>query len=180
MQPYVAQVMIFSFNYAPRNWAFCNGALFPINQNQALFSLIGTYYGGDGIRTFALPNIQDRAVMSAGQGQSLSNYALGATPGVANVALTQGQIPLHTHTVSGDVPSQGGAFELLPKQGDWIGNRAGALPADSLLAPAATPGRAFNPQTISTVGGSAPHTNQQPYLAMNFCIALYGIFPSRN
>jgi microcystin-dependent protein len=180
MQPYVAQVMIFGFNFPPRSWAFCNGALLSITQNQALFSLIGTTYGGDGRLNFALPNIQDGAVMAQGQGPGTSSYALGQKSGVSDVTLLPANLPTHTHTVSGLADPTATDFKMAPAQGDWIGNRVGGPPADVLFATAPAAGQAFAPQTITFTGGSLPHANEQPYLCMNYCIALSGIFPSRN
>lgn len=180
-EPYIAQIMIFAFNFAPRNWAFCNGALLPIAQNQALFSIIGTTYGGDGRTTFALPNIQDSSVMSIGQGPGLSNYVLGQTSGVAEVTLTQTQMPAHTHTVSGSNANNPPDFKLAPIQNDWIGGRVGGTGnKDFLFATDPGASQTFASSVISVSGGSLPHMNEQPYLGMNYCIALYGIFPSRN
>ena len=178
-QPYIAQVMLFAFNFAPRNWAFCNGALMPISQNQALFSLVGTTYGGDGRVTFGLPNIHDSSVMSIGQGPGLSNYVLGENSGVSQVALTQTQMPAHTHTVyAGGTPSQSNIVATPPQDG-WIANHDVGPVTDVLFAPAPG-GQTFASQVISIGGGSQPHENEQPYLGMNYCIALFGIFPSRN
>lgn len=177
-EPYVAQIQIFGFNFAPRNYAFCNGQQVAISQNQALFSIIGTTYGGNGVTTFALPNIQDQTIMNWGQGPGLTNYALGQQSGVAEVTLNQSQIPQHAHNpVQGYAPDNKADFFLSPSQNGWIGARA---VTPSLFATAPTPGASFAAQVISTTGGQQPHQNEQPYLCMNFCIALYGIFPSRN
>lgn len=172
-QPYIGQILIYGFNFAPRNYAFCNGQLQSISQNTALFSILGTTYGGDGITTFALPNLQERAVMNWDQGPGLSNYDLGQTSGVDNVTLTVNQIPQHNHLVTG---YGGSTQDLGPTANGWLGS-------DTLG------GRMFNgntanqtfEQTIMTVaGGGQAHANEQPYLVMNFNIALFGIFPSRN
>jgi microcystin-dependent protein len=179
-EPYVGQVMIFAFNFAPRNWAFCNGALLPIAQYQALFSIIGTTYGGDGIRTFALPNIQDRTVMAQGQGPGLSSYELGQTSGVSDVTLQVQNLPAHSHTVSGESGKAATDFTLIPAQNDWIGNRSGGAASDFMFAASPGSGQNFSGQTISFSGSTFPHINEQPYLCMNYCIAVYGIFPSRN
>jgi microcystin-dependent protein len=164
--PYVAQLMLASFNFAPKGWAMANGQLLPINQNQALFSLVGTTFGGNGITNFALPNLQGRT--SVGVGGSVS---YGELSGVESVTLLSTQVPAHIHllnasgaTASGDRPVAG---DMLASQGA------------SVYAPAASLG-AMNPAIVSTVGGSQPHENRQPYLVMNWCIALTGIFPSRN
>ncbi|HXC54206.1 MAG TPA: tail fiber protein [Rhizomicrobium sp.] len=172
-EPYVAQVMLFAFNFAPRSYAFANGATIAISQNEALFSIIGTTYGGNGQTTFQLPNIQEKGVMNIGQGPGLSNYVLGEVTGVDNVTLLQNQIPVHNHTLSASAGSQS---ELLPTQNGWYGSVA--LPGK--LFSTNSPDTNMNAQAISMAGGSQPHMNQQPYLAMNYCIALYGIFPSRN
>jgi microcystin-dependent protein len=173
-QPYIGQITIFGFSFAPRNWAFCNGALLPIVQYQALFSIIGTTYGGDGRTTFALPNIQNNAVMNMGQGPGLPNYALGETSGVPTVTLSQQQMPSHTHTVS----AMGGtAFTLEPEQNDWIGSREGGPAGDFLFSTAPGSGQTFASQVITFSGSSLAHENMQPFLGMNYCIAVYGIFP---
>ncbi len=176
-QPYIAQIAIFGFNFAPRDWSFCNGALVPISQNDALFALIGTTYGGNGVSTFALPNIQDRTVVNAGQGPGLSNYALGQPVGVAEVTLTQDQLPSHSHIANATAAAAQNDYVLPVAQNDWMGQHT--VGAGVLFAPAGD-GSMFNAQTINTSGGSLPHQNEQPYLGMNYCIALYGIFPARN
>ena len=178
-EPYVAQVQIFGFNFAPRDWAFCNGAQMAISQNQALFSLIGTTYGGNGMTTYALPNIQDGGVMNIGQGPGLSNYDLGQHSGASEVGLNSNQIPNHTHGVSA-MGAKSTDYELAPKQNYWIGTREGGAANDTLFSSNSTPGASFGAQVISIAGSSTPHQNEQPYLGMNFCIALYGVFPSRN
>jgi len=173
-EPYVGQVIIFGFNYAPRNYAFCNGQLVAISQNEALFSILGTTYGGDGRSTFGLPNFQEHAVMNIGHGANLSSYVLGQTSGTASVTLTQGQMPLHPHTAYGIL---GTATNLGPAANGWIGEKDSP---DFVFSPSTTPDSTMSPSYLSLSGGSQPHPNEQPYLAMNFCIALYGIFPSRN
>jgi len=162
--PYISEIRIMSFGFAPKGWAQCNGQLLPINQNQALFSLIGTTYGGDGRTTFGLPNLQGRIPLHTGGG-----FELGSMGGEQAHTLTVGEIPMHTHTVSassvdGDSP--------LP-----AGNYLGA--ADNFYAP---PVNAVSLQqaTVSNAGGGQPHDNMQPYLVLNYCIALQGIFPSQN
>ncbi len=173
-QPYIGQVIIFGFNFAPRDYAFCDGRLLAITQNTALFSILGTTYGGDGRVTFGLPNIQERAVMNVGHGNGLSSYELGEITGVPNVTVTQGQMPQHTHQAYGTV---GSAEDLSPTAGSWLGERtAGEFTFSTSTAPDST----MNPSFLSPSGGSQPHMNQQPYLAMNYSIALYGIFPPRS
>jgi len=160
--PYLAEIRIFTFNFAPQGWAQCNGQLLPINQNQALFALLGTTYGGNGTNTFALPNLQGKVPMHVGNGM-----VLGQTGGEATHVLSTAEIPSHTHTVmaSSSSPSQG-----MPSGNLWAaGNSAYNTTADTSLSPSA----------ISTVGGQA-HENRSPYLTLNFCIAMSGIFPTRN
>jgi microcystin-dependent protein len=176
-QPYVGQIMIFAFNFAPRDWSFCNGAVIPISQNTALFSIIGTTYGGNGVTTFALPNIQDACVVATGQGPGLTNYALGQTAGVADVTLTQSQMPAHNHTVDASAADVIADYVLPVDQGYWIGKQA---TGSGILFAQAPDGNTLAAQTITMAGGSLPHMNEQPYLGMNYCIAQYGIFPSRN
>jgi len=175
-EPYIGQVAIFGFNFAPVNWLFCNGALLSISQNQALFAIIGTTYGGNGVSTFAVPNIQDCGVVSSGQGPGLSNDALGQPAGIANVTLTQQQMPTHNHTASASAAKATTDYGLPVAAGYWMGAevRAGNL----FLANG--DGGTFAGQVISMAGGSTPHFNEQPYLGMNYCIAQYGVFPSRN
>lgn len=180
MEPYIGQVTIYAFNFAPRNWAFCSGTLLPIAQYSALFSIIGTTYGGDGRTNFALPNIQDSTVMAQGQGPGLSYYALGEESGVTDVTLLVQNLPAHNHTVSGEAGTAAKDFHLTPAQGDWIGNRAAGGATVNLFAPAPGAGETFAGQTITFSGSSLPHMNEQPYLVMNYCIAVNGIFPSRN
>jgi microcystin-dependent protein len=173
-EPYIAQVCIFGFNFAPRNYAFCNGALVPISQNEALFSLIGTTYGGNGVSTFALPNIQDRGVLNWGTGPGLSTYVLGEPSGTSMVTLTSGQMSQHNHTLYG---TAGSPEKATAGNGDWLGEKS--VPLKDLFTAAAadtTLASAF----LQTAGGSTPHENEQPSTGLNFCIALYGIYPSRN
>lgn len=175
-QQFIGQILLYGFNFAPRNFAYCEGQQMAISQNQALFAIIGTTYGGNGVTTFALPNIQDHTVMSIGQGPGLTNYVLGQVSGVAEVTLQQSQIPQHNHTATA-YAAQKVDFSNTPTAQGWMGSRAGG---GSLFATAPSGGSNLAPQVISTNGGSLPHQNEQPYLAMNYCICLYGIFPSQN
>ena len=176
--PFVAEIRAFPFNFPPRGWAFCNGQLLPISQNTALFSLLGTTYGGDGRSTFALPNLQGSAAMHPGQGQGLSLRDLGEIGGSDVVTLLQSEMPAHPHGLRGcdadasdDVPTG-----LLPAKGLYdAGSNFGVTGAYSTVAPNTT----MSPQALSLSGGGLPHNNLQPYLTLNFCIALQGIFPSR-
>lgn len=162
-EPFLSEVKIVSFNFAPRGWALCNGQLLPINQNQALFSLLGTTYGGNGQTTFALPNLQGRVPIHIGNG-----HIQGEVSGEENHTVTISEMPAHSHLVS--------ASNVDPTQGSPTGN----IWANGSGAYSNTPNSAMNPASISNAGGSQPHTNLQPFLVLNFIIALQGIFPSRN
>ena len=172
-QPYIGQVMIFGFNFAPLYYAFCAGQLLPISQNDVLYAVIGTTYGGNGTTTFALPNLQERAVMNVGTGPGLSTYVIGEPTGVANVTLTQSQMPQHTHQAYGYA---GSTQDLAPTANGWLGELSvgGAVFSDA--GADATMSQNF----LTIAGGSLPHPNEQPYLAINYCIALYGIFPTQS
>ena len=172
-EPFIGQISIYGFNFAPRGWAFCNGQILSIAQNTALFSLLGTTYGGNGQTTFALPNLQSRVPIHFGQGPGLSAYSLGEQAGTETVTLTQQEMPQHTHTATTAVARTGSSrFPLnnLPATGP--DNNWDPTVFQGTLAP--------NFITNSLTGGSQPHSNIQPFLALNFCIALEGIFPSRN
>jgi len=166
---FVAEIRIFAFNFPPTGWAFCDGQLMPISQNTALFSLLGTTYGGDGKSTFALPDMQGNAPMQPGQGQGLSLRDLGEMSGVESITLLQSEIPLHTHAAKGstddDDSTQPG------------GNSYGGLSVEYAAGNSALAAMAL--QSLSVAGGGLPHNNMQPYLTLNFCIALQGIFPQR-
>ncbi len=169
--PFVAEIRIFPFNFAPTGWAFCDGQLMPISQNTALFSLLGTTYGGDGRSNFALPNMQGNAPMQPGQGPGLSLHDLGETGGEQAVTLLTTEMPAHAHTLNasgGDGTDPQPAGELLAS-GIGVGMYAAPGPSAQL---------AFS--AIAPVGGSQPHNNMQPYLTLNFCIALQGVFPARS
>ena len=163
--PFLSEIKIVSFNFAPKGWAICNGQILPINQNQALFSLLGTTYGGNGQTTFALPNIRGRVPLHFG-----SSFIIGQVGGEASHTLIQSEMPAHTHFLqAGKVAAttatlNGGLLSEAP--GGIYGNFANSV--------------AILPSTITNVGGSQPHENRQPYLVLNFIIALQGIFPSRN
>ena len=167
--PFVAEIRIFGFNFAPIGWAFCDGQILPISQNTALFSLLGTTYGGDGKSTFALPDMQGNTPMMWGQGSGLSLYDLGQMSGSETVTLLVSEIPLHTHSMSGveDDPSFKTPANMFLAGGNQMYQTSGA----------ATGQAAF--QALAPAGGSLPHNNMMPYLTLNFCIALQGIFPPR-
>ena len=172
--PFVAEIRIFPFNFAPKGWAFCDGQLLPISQNTALFSLLGTTYGGDGKSTFALPDMQGNAPMQPGQGQGLSLRDLGEMSGVESITLLVSEIPVHTHALRAGVePSDNRlpspTVELSVSTGAFAYAPASPAPALGLMA--------F--QALPPAGGGLPHNNMQPYLTLNFCIALQGIFPQR-
>jgi microcystin-dependent protein len=164
---YVGEMRWFSFNFPPKGWAFCNGQILSINQNQALFSLLGTTFGGDGIRTFALPNMQGNVPVHSGTG-----FVLGQPGGEVNHTLTLNELPSHTHPAKA-VGSAG--TSPIPTGTYWAASTAG----DTMYTTAA-PNSTMIGGTVGPSGGGQPHANQQPYLVMNLCIALQGIFPSRN
>ena len=170
--PFVAEIRIFGFNFAPRGWAFCNGQILPISQNTALFSLLGTSYGGDGRTTFALPNLQGNAPMFWGQGPGLSLHDLGETGGLASLTLLESQIPAHSHTPMVQTTV---ATKSIPT-GNTLSRVSGATP---YLPPAGAPLVAMAPEAVAPAGGSQPHNNMMPYLTLNFCIALQGVYPPR-
>ena len=174
-EPFVAEIRMFGFNLAPKGWAFCDGQLLPISQNTALFSLLGTTYGGDGKSTFALPNLQGCVPLQQGQGPGLSLYDLGETGGASSISLLQTEMPTHYHsalcsTNAGDQPSPGGNVWAVAKVGRQADNRYSATVGS---------GPQMNPVALSPAGGSLPHNNMPPYLVLNFCIALQGVYPSR-
>ena len=171
---FVAEIRIFPFNFPPTGWAFCDGQLMPISQNTALFSLLGTTYGGDGKSTFALPNLQGNAPMQPGQGQGLSLRDLGEMSGVDSLTLLVSEIPMHTHAVLA-AGGRNTANNFLPSPTTSLAPSANAqaylsgVNANQMMAP----------QGLAPAGGGLPHDNLQPYLTLNFCIALQGIFPPR-
>lgn len=169
-QPFVGEVQIFAGNYAPTGWALCDGQLLPISQNTALFSLLGTNYGGNGISTFALPDLRGRAPIHPGQGNGLSNRNLGEVGGIEFITLTAAQIPSHTHTISGSAAN--GAADS--PGGRVLARAPGAIPQYG-----ATPNVDLAATAVGSSGGGQPHNNLQPYLTLNYIIALQGIFPSR-
>ena len=176
MDPFVAEVRIFPFNFAPKGWAFCDGQLLPISQNTALFSLLGTTYGGDGKSTFGLPDFQGMAPLQAGQGPGLSLYDLGETGGTENVTLIQPEMPSHNHTAQG---ATGGGGLTDPTNNTWAGGLKGHPPA--YVASSANGANVqMSPFALTFSGGNLPHNNMMPYLMMSFCIALQGVYPPRS
>ena len=168
--PFVAEIRIFACNFAPTGWATCDGQLLPISQNTALFSLLGTFYGGDGKSTFALPNFDGSAAMHQGQGAGLSDRFLGETGGEQSVTLLQTEMPLHDHFVTAS--NQIGTDRT--PGGEDLARSKGM----NLYGPSGT-AVLMDPQATSPAGGSLPHNNMSPYLTLTFCIALQGIFPPR-
>lgn len=172
MDPFIGEVKLFAGNFAPRGWAFCDGQLLPISQNTALFSILGTTYGGDGRTTFALPDLRGRAPIGPRHGAGLSDYRLGQKGGTEHVTLTVSQMPSHNHSINAVSAT---------------GNNA--APQNNLLANTAGLDREYsnanhdvqmNPNMVGNNGGNQSHENRQPYLAINYIIALQGIFPSRS
>ena len=177
-EPFIGQITLFPYSFAPLGWADCAGQLLPIRQNAALFSLLGTYYGGNGTTTFALPNLQGRVAISQGQGPGLSPYSLGEMGGVETVTLNPGESAIHTHSLNaasehGSANTPAGnllatALEGTPRSG----NRA------NIYNPA-TPDTTLAPVSITPAGSGQPHNNVQPFLALRYCIAVQGMFPPR-
>lgn len=167
--PFVAEIRIFPFNFPPKGWAWCNGQLLPLSQNTALFSLLGTTYGGDGKSNFALPNLQGSVPMHPGQGPGLSLHDLGETGGSQTVTLLQSEMPAHSHVLR--AVNDDGLSETpvnnTPAKNKFYDNTA-------------QPTTIMSPQALSPAGGSLPHNNMQPYLTFNFNIALQGVFPPRS
>jgi microcystin-dependent protein len=171
---FLAEIRAFPFNFAPNQWAYCNGQLLPISKNTALFSLLGTYYGGDGRSTFALPNLQGRLPICYGQGAGLSFYDIGQNGGEVNVTLLVSQMSSHSHNLmAAEVPPaasqspSGGALGFKPT-------------VTNIYTTATSPIAQFAQPAIGPAGGNLPHNNMMPFLTLNFCIALQGIFPPRS
>jgi len=170
--PFVAEIRIFPFNFAPNGWAFCDGQLLPLSQNTALFSLLGTTYGGNGKSNFALPDLQGRAPMHPGQGPGLSLHDLGETGGSQTVSLLESEIPAHNHTLYAQNNPLGSS--AVPSGNSYT------RPASGKLYFSGSPGAVtMDPNTLAPAGSDQPHNNMQPYLTLNFCIALQGVFPPR-
>ena len=179
-EPFLSEIQIFAFQFAPKNWAQCNGQTLAINNNQALFALLGTTYGGNGQTTFALPDFRGRTAIGTGQGPGLSNITLGQLAGTPSVTLTTGNMPAHTHPLTGTVSPQGnqGAAGLNndPSNRRFAGTNifTGAATDLATMAPA------VSTLAIGVTGGSQPFSIMPPYLGMNYIICLFGIFPSRD
>jgi microcystin-dependent protein len=169
--PFVAEIRVFPFNFAPRGWAFCDGQLLPLSQNTALFSLLGTTYGGNGKSNFALPDLQGRAPMHPGQGPGLSLHDLGETGGSETVTLLESEIPAHQHGLM----SNGGTANRTTPVGNSIARVSGSAP----YSPSASPAAQLSGDALAPAGGDQPHNNLMPYLTFYFNIALQGVFPPR-
>jgi microcystin-dependent protein len=170
MDPFVAEIRIVPFNFAPKGWSFCDGQILPILQNTALFSLLGTVYGGDGQSTFGLPNFQGSVPIGSGQGSGLNNYALGQTGGEQAVALISNEIPSHVHQMQA-VGTAG--TKQSPSGNSWASSTTRQFSG-------LTPNAAMGPTALSVTGSSQPHNNMMPFLTLNFIIAMQGIFPPRS
>ena len=177
-QPFIAEIIMFGGNFNPRGWALCQGQILPIAQNTALFSLLGTTYGGNGQTTFALPDLRGRVPVGQGQGPGLSPYSLGQVGGTESVTLTIQQMPTHNHLITAN---EGNGSSANPLNGF---PSAGVVPSQGNASVSnyrnSTDGTTLAPGCVGQQGGNQPHTNIQPYLCINFIIALQGIFPSRN
>jgi microcystin-dependent protein len=178
-QPFIGEIRAFGFQFAPQNWAFCNGQLLAISQFDTLFAVIGTTYGGDGSTTFAVPNLQGQVPMHWGNGPGGFNTGIGQVQGTTSVTLTVAQTPQHTHTISAAFLPAGGVVErtAAPNSNSYVSDSS---PDTVYKDTSPTFDSQFAANILSPVGGSQPHDNMQPYLAVNFCISLFGIFPSRN
>jgi microcystin-dependent protein len=180
MEGYIGEIRMFAPNFAPKNWALCNGQLLVVNLNSALFSILGTTYGGDGIRTFALPDLRGRSVVCAGSGSGLYGYALGEATGSANTLLAGSQLPQHTHpTVTGDIKMQTTAqpADSETPAGNFFARddtRKFDTAHDNVTM------KPVNVNLLANAGASIPINNMMPFLAINYIICVYGIFPSRN
>ena len=168
--PFVGEIEIVGFNFAPTGWATCDGQLLAISQNTALFALLGTQFGGDGKSTFALPDLRGRMAIGQGQGPGLQNFVIGEAGGEEQVTLTVAQIPAHTHRAMGS---------SAPANSTTVGGNVWGTTA-AFLYSSGSPSTSMNPLAIGAVGGGLPHENRPPYLVMNFIIALQGIFPARS
>jgi microcystin-dependent protein len=169
--PFVGQIRMFAGNFPPLGWAFCDGQLLNIADNTILFALIGTTYGGDGVTTFALPDLRGRVLIGPGQGPGLSNYVLAQEGGAETVTLTVNQMPQHMHTALAD---------SLPGSSDKPTNLVPALYPDGIPAYGVNPATTMNAGALGNTGGSQPHNNIKPYVAIHYIISLFGIFPSQN
>ena len=170
-QPFIGEIRLFAGNFAPVGWSFCDGQIIAISENSTLFNLIGTTYGGDGQQTFALPDLRSRVPLHQGQGSGLSAYQIGQNGGVENVTLAVGQLPAHSHGLKASL------HEALSTatEADYLGSTTQSQHYGS-----GTPDVPMDPDTLTSVGGNQPHLNLAPFTALNYIIALYGVYPSQN
>ncbi len=177
--PYIGEIRVFGFNFAPRNWAFCRGQLLAISSNTALFSIIGTFYGGNGTTNFALPNLQSRVPVGMGTGAGLSNWVIGEQNGSENVTLLQTEMAQHNHTfnVTSATGTQQSSSNAQLARGFKGGFGSGS---QAKVYSTAAPTQAMHPSGLGLAGGNQPHPNTMPVLALNYCICTQGIFPARN
>lgn len=177
MEGYLAQLILWAGSWAPQGWMFCQGQILQITNYQALFSLIGTTYGGNGTQTFALPDLRSRVPVGAGQGTGLSAYALGAQTGSETVTLLANQMPIHNHLIAASTSNGGSESPANGFLGQvYDANAGAALPA---YVSSASPGTTLNPTSVQNAGGNQPHGNIQPVLGLNYIICVQGIYPSR-
>ncbi|MBS7563836.1 phage tail protein [Mucilaginibacter sp. Bleaf8] len=187
MEPFIGEIRAFGFNFAPYGWMQCNGQLLSIQQNAALFTILGTTYGGDGVTTFGLPNLQGSVAVSSGQSTQFGTvYSIGNTGGAANVTLNSTQMPAHTHTFNGATVTGVGSVINQPSNTTYLsnaGSRANATasptPGRAYAPSTATPTASLNPAAVGASGSQAAHSNMMPYLVTNYCIALVGDYPQR-
>ncbi|MDR3537744.1 MAG: tail fiber protein [Acetobacteraceae bacterium] len=177
-QPFLGQITVFPFNFAPVGWMTCSGQLLPISQYAALFSLLGTNYGGNGTSNFALPDLQGRVPLNQGQGPGLSDYVIGEAAGDETVQLTGSTMPGHSHSL-GATTTHGSTNEPAGKLLSTVQTGGLAGGDKGLIYSASAPDTALSPGSIAAAGGNQPHANMQPYLALTYCIAMTGVFPSR-
>ena len=177
---FLGEIRVFPFNFAPTGWALCNGQLLPISQNTALFSLLGTTYGGDGKTTFALPNLKGAVPMHFGQGPGLTSRNLGDAGGSDTVTLTPAQLPSHNHTVAVASGFLAATQSTVPTASTVFCAEAARSVSSGYVTVVSQPTVAMNANAVTPAGGGQPHNNMAPFVAFNFCIALTGIFPSRN
>lgn len=175
MDPFVGQIALFGFNFAPAGWAICDGSLLPISQNDALFALIGTTYGGDGQTNFALPDLRGRIPVHQGQGPGLGNWTMGERAGSETVTLTQGQMPSHGHALVASAANPAAGATAIPGPSVMLASGGTAV---TPYAPAGGSATGLSASSVSVAGGSQPHDNMMPTLVANYCISLFGVFPS--
>jgi microcystin-dependent protein len=183
-EPFLGQIEIFGFTFPPRNWAQCSGQIMGINQNQALFALLGTTFGGNGVSTFALPDLRSRVALGVGKDMTGSSWTWGQVGGEETVNLTSSQIPAHTHTLMASSAAAGTSNTVTPSSSVGLGqtkgdNKGASMTVNAYVADA-NPSAMLSGSALSSATGGVPHENRMPSLALNFCISLSGVFPSRN